>query len=193
VLTAWTRHNKAAGAVVGVRVGTHAPVFVVGGRAPRRTPVTETTPFRVVGLPRAFSDANAATAQNLLTFSDTYFRAHLHAERDLSKSFFKIGSSGKANGVMGVSSDGFCALAPKGCPPGAQFFAVGAAGSFPGGAAVILYDPVYDVSVVSLAKAGRADVGNLALRADLLTKLGAAGYDKAVGFSARPVPTPRGH
>ena len=54
---------------------------------------------------------------------------------------------------------------------------------------MIVYDPVYDISVVVVGKCTRAGAGDLALRADLLTKLGAAGYDKAVRNTARTVPS----
>ena len=192
VLGDWTGRNDTRTAVVGVQVGNDPPVFVTGN-APGRSRITETSPLRIHGLPSAFTSTADATPRRLLAFSNTYLRAHVRGRRDLSTSFFRIGPTGTGTGVQGVSNDGLCALAPKGCPPGTRFFAVAATGSFPGGSAVIVYDPAHDVSVVAVARARPLDVGNLGLRADLLTTLGADGYDRAVGFAARPVPTTLSH
>jgi D-alanyl-D-alanine carboxypeptidase len=136
--------------------------------------------------------AMVSTARDLLSFSNAFLGARARGERDLSASAFRIGKGGTGLGVEGVSNDGFCAVSRDGCAPGTQFVALGATGSIPGGSAVVLYDPAYDVSVVALATSDRVDVAGLALRADLLSKLGRAGYDKTVGFTAHLTPTTRG-
>jgi D-alanyl-D-alanine carboxypeptidase len=159
-------------------------------RAPTPVPGASSNPAVVTALGAA--GAMVSTPRDLLAFSAGFLRARVHGAHDLTKSVFRIGAGGTGLGVEGFSVDGFCAVSRAGCTPGVSFFAVGASGSGGGGSAVVVYDPVYDISVVAVAGADPGDLGDLAGRAVLLTELGPAGYDKTVGFTARPVPTTTG-
>ena len=128
--------------------------------------------------------AMVSTPHDLLRFSRAFLRTHVRGAHDLSTSYFAIGPGGTGLGVEGFSSHGFCALAPTGCPPHAPFLAVGATGRVPGGSAVVFYEPVYDFTVVALANSDQADLGDLALRAGLVTKLGTNRYNTATGKSS---------
>jgi CubicO group peptidase (beta-lactamase class C family) len=171
-------------------LGLRDTYYAATERRPPAVPGVTLTPEAVTALGAA--GAMVSTPRDLLEFSTGFFRTRARGSHDLSASVFRTGTGGTGLGVEGFSNDGFCMVAPHGCPPGAPFFAVGATGSVTGGSAAVVYDPVYDVSVVALASSDRVAVGDLALRALLLTKLGAAGYDKAVGFTAQPVPTTAG-
>ena len=107
----------------------------------------------------------------------------MRGAHDLATSDFAVGPGGAGLGIDGVANDGICVTTKAGCAGGTTFFAVGAAGSAPGGSAVVVYDPVYDISVAVLARSGTVDVEDLAPAADLLTKVGKAVYDKTVGFT----------
>jgi len=134
------------------------------------------------------STATRSSARDLLAFSAGYLRARARGAHDLAASVFEVAPGGTGLGIDGVANDGICAITTAGCAPGTAFFAVGAAGSAPGGSAVVLYEPVYDLSVSVLANSANVDVENLALRADLLTKVGKAVYDRTVGFTPQTTP-----
>ena len=160
-------------------------------RSPAPVPGVSSNPAAVTALGAA--GAMVSTPRDLLAFSAGFFRARVRGVHDLTKSVFRMGRGGTGLGVEGFSGDGFCAVARTGCTAGVSFFAVGATSSGRGGSAVVVYDPVYDISVVALAGSDGVDLRDLAGRAVLLTQLGPAGYDKTVGFTAHLVPTTTGH
>jgi len=176
VLADWTDANPHAVAVVGVQVGSRAPVFSSSAG------LTNTTSFRLAVPGIAGS---ATTPDALMQFATDFLRAHAQGAHDLASSYFRVGRDGRGRGVEGFTSDGFCARAPHGCAPGTTFFAVGVVGSGPGGAAEVVYDPRADVGIVAVSRAQHADLTGLVERAFLLTTLGRAGYERAVSNTAR--------
>jgi hypothetical protein len=133
-----------------------------------------------------------ASARDLLAFSAGYLRARVRGAHDLATSDFAVGRGGAGLGIDGVANDGICVTTKSGCAAGTAFFAVGASGSALGGSAVVVYDPVYDIGVAVVARSETVDVEDLALRSDLLAKVGKAVYDKTVGFTPRTTSTTAG-
>ena len=170
----------------------HAPAFVAvqvyerGAVSMASVALTDATPFRlsVPGI-----SGSTTTPGALMEYASNFLRVHAQGVHDLTKSYFRIGRDGRGRGVLGFTSDGFCARTTNGCERGTTFFAVGVVGAGPGGAAEVVYDPGADIGIVAVSRARQANLTDLVQRALLLTTLGRAGYERAVHNTAR-VPAP---
>jgi D-alanyl-D-alanine carboxypeptidase len=155
-----------------------APVAGIQHIAPNSAAIDEDA-FPDTGIVSALGAAGAmvSTPADLLSWSNQYFRAMTRGVSDLETSVFQINPTGTGLGVLGFANDGFCVF--YGCRPHVMFIGVGANGEVPGGSAQVLYNPVDDFTVVTLANADQLNLGDLTLRVAYLTHAGAAQYDSA--------------
>jgi len=155
-----------------------APVPGLMHIAPDSAPIDENA-YPDTGFVGSLGAAGAmvSTPTDLLSWSTPYFRAMTRGVRDLRTSPFRINPTGTGLGVLGVANNGYCVF--SGCQPHAMYIGVGANGEVPGGSAQVLYNPVDDYTVVTLANADQVNLADLTLRVAYLTHAGPNRYDSA--------------
>jgi D-alanyl-D-alanine carboxypeptidase len=162
-----------------------APVPGLQHISPNGPPLDENA-FPDTGIVSALGAAGAmvSTPTDLLAWSNQYFRARTRGVTNLATSVFQLNPTGTGLGVLGFANNGFCVFYQ--CPPHVKFLAVGASGAVPGGSVQVIYDPVYDFTVVTLANADDANLEDLTARVAYLTYAGPARYDAAFPSSTTP-------